>query len=84
LSAAVNVVTPTLLIHPENDLRCPIEQSEQFYVALKVLGKAPVEFVRMPNAWHMGRSKPSQNIVYRERMLEWFGKYVEIRADEYD
>ncbi len=84
LSSVVNVVTPTLLIHPENDLRCPIEESEQFYTALKVLGKAPVEMVRMPNAWHMGRSKPSQGIAYWERMLEWFGRYVEMRADEYD
>jgi dipeptidyl aminopeptidase/acylaminoacyl peptidase len=82
LSSAKNVVTPTLLVHPENDLRCPIEESEQFYSALKVLGKAPVELVRVPNAWHTGRSKPSQWIALWETMLEWFGKYVEMPVED--
>jgi dipeptidyl aminopeptidase/acylaminoacyl peptidase len=33
-----NAITPTLVIHSENDLRCAIEQGNQVYVALKVLG----------------------------------------------
>jgi dipeptidyl aminopeptidase/acylaminoacyl peptidase len=78
------VTTPTLLIHPENDYRCPIEQSEQFYMALKMIGKAPVEFVRIPGAWHGGMPRPSQWIAHWERIAEWFHKYVEIRPDEYD
>jgi len=83
LTYAPRITTPTLLLHPENDLRCPIEQSEQLYMALKMIGKAPVEFVRVPGAWHGGTSKPSQQLAYYDKALAWFGKYVEIRPEEY-
>jgi dipeptidyl aminopeptidase/acylaminoacyl peptidase len=83
LTHAGRVTTPTLFLHPENDLRCPIEQSEQFYMTLKMMGKVPVEFVRAPAAFHAGTSKPSQYLAYWEKMLEWFHKYVEIRPEEY-
>ena len=84
LTYAARVTTPTLFLHPENDLRCPIEQSEQFYMRLKMMGHVPVAFVRAPGAWHGGRSKPSQLFAYWEKTLEWFKKYVEIRPEEYN
>jgi dipeptidyl aminopeptidase/acylaminoacyl peptidase len=83
LTRAAHVTTPTLFLHPEGDLRCPIEQSEQFYMTLKMMGKVPVEFVRAPAAWHGGTTKPSQMFAYWEKALEWFRKYVEIRPGEY-
>ncbi|HLH61795.1 MAG TPA: S9 family peptidase [Ktedonobacteraceae bacterium] len=84
LTYAARVTTPTCIIHPENDLRCPIEQSEQFYMALKMMGKVPVEFVRGPASWHMNTTKQSQFYGRWQTMLEWFLKYVEIRPEEYD
>jgi dipeptidyl aminopeptidase/acylaminoacyl peptidase len=84
LSHAKRVTTPTLFVHPENDLRCPIEQSEQFYMALKMMGRVPVEFVRVAGSWHVGTAKPSQDIQYWELMVEWFRRYVEIRSEEYE
>ncbi len=84
ITRAPQVTTPTLFIHPEGDLRCPIEQTEQFYMALKMIGKVPVEFVRVPASWHSGVSKPSLFFARGEKMLEWFRKYVEIRPEEYD
>ena len=39
--------TPLLIVHSEDDLRCPIEQAEQLFVALRLLGRE-VEFVRFP------------------------------------
>ena len=83
LTYAPQITTPTLLLHPENDLRCPIEQSEQLYMTLKMIGKVPVEFVRVPDAWHIDQTKPSQWFAFWEKMLEWFGKYVKIRTEEY-
>lgn len=83
LTYAPQVTTPTMFLHPENDLRCPIEQSEQFYITLKMIGNVPVEFVRAPGAWHGGTTKPSQRMAFWEKMLEWFGKYIEIRPEEY-
>jgi dipeptidyl aminopeptidase/acylaminoacyl peptidase len=84
ITHAARVTTPTLFLHPENDLRCPIEQTEQFYMRLKMMGHVPVEFVRAPGSWHVGRIKPSQWPAYWEKTLDWFKKYVEIRPEEYD
>lgn len=83
MTHVTNVTTPTLIIHPENDLRCPIEQSEQFYTALKMIGKAPVEFIRIPGSWHGGTPKASQRIQHWVKIAEWFGKYVQIQPGEY-
>ncbi|MFN8539120.1 MAG: S9 family peptidase [Thermomicrobiales bacterium] len=43
--------TPTLIIHGEMDLRCPMEQSEQAFIVLKRAG-VPVDFVRYPDESH--------------------------------
>jgi len=43
--------TPTLIIHGEMDLRCPMEPSEQFFITLK-RAEVPVEFVRHPGESH--------------------------------
>ena len=71
------VVTPLLIIHAEQDHRCPIEQAEQLYVALRVLGKAPVEFLRFPDEGHdLSRSgRPDRRIQRLEAILDWFERY---------
>ncbi len=69
-----NVKTPVLLQHWEGDRRCPIGQSEEFFVGLKVLGKK-VEFVRYPGGSHAGRS-PSQDVDSTQRMLDWFARHA--------
>lgn len=51
LKYAPSVTTPLLLVHSENDLRCPMEQAEQFYSAIKHRG-GEVELFRVPNASH--------------------------------
>ena len=84
LTYASRVTTPALFVHPENDLRCPIEQSEQFYMTLKMMGHVPVQFVRAPGAWHIGTAKPAQYVEYWRIMLDWFKQYVEIRPEEYE
>jgi dipeptidyl aminopeptidase/acylaminoacyl peptidase len=73
LTYAPNVNTPVLLIHGEADSRVPIEQSEQYFVALKRRGKV-VEFVRLPDTSHgVFRAKhPVIRKEYFRRMLEWF------------
>jgi|GEM_PF-6826121 len=48
---APQVNTPVLIIHAEQDHRCPIEQAEQWYTALRRLGKE-VAFLRLPGAAH--------------------------------
>ena len=77
ITYAHNVQTPVLLLHGEDDLRCPIEQSEQYFVALKRLGKT-VEFVRFPNSTHRFRKMghPSLIVEYYNRLLAWLERYV--------
>ena len=75
---ASNVGCPVLLLHGEEDLRCPISQSEQYFVALKRYGKT-VEFIRFPGCSHRfirigGDAKMA--IQYFNRVLAWFDHYV--------
>jgi dipeptidyl aminopeptidase/acylaminoacyl peptidase len=50
---AASVRTPTLFVHGESDMRVPIEEGEQMYVALRKL-KVPARFVRYPDSYHGG------------------------------
>ena len=76
LTYASEVQTPVLLMHGEEDYRCPIEQAEQFFVALKRQGKT-VEFVRFPKSSHGFRRSghPVLHVEYLDRMLLWLERY---------
>lgn len=47
LAYVENVETPLLILHSEKDYRCPIEQAEQLFIALKRLGKR-AKLIRFP------------------------------------
>ncbi len=68
-----NIDKPMLLIHSENDLRCPIGQAEELWVALKLLGKE-VDFYRFPGEDHeLSRSgSPVHRVQRAEIILDWF------------
>jgi len=74
---AKNVTTPLLIIHSEDDLRCPIGQAEQMFVALKKLQK-DVLFVRFPDETHeLSRSgKPRHRLARFRFILDWFAKHL--------
>lgn len=74
LQEVQNVTTPVLLLHGEDDLRCPVTQSEEFYLALKALGKTAV-MVRYPGEPH-AFGKPSHNYDRYRRLIAWFDHYV--------
>lgn len=69
--------TPTLIIHGERDLRCPMEQSEQVFIVLKRAG-APVEFVRYPDESHNHAvaGQPRHRTDRLERIVAWLERYV--------
>ena len=72
-----SAITPTLIIHSEQDLRCPLEQGQQLFVALKKLG-VDTRFVVFPDEPHglsrMGRT--DRRIVRLQEMADWFNKYL--------
>ncbi len=74
---APQVKTPTLIIHSEQDYRCPMEQAEQWYVALKRLG-VTTEFVRFAGENHeLSRSgKPRNRVDRLTFIMDWFQRYI--------
>ena len=72
-----NVKTPCLIIHSEQDYRCPIAEAEQWFTALKLLG-VPTELVRFPEENHeLSRSgKPKHREERLEHILRWFRNYL--------
>ncbi len=67
------MTTPLLIIHSEQDFRCPIEQGEQVFISLKRLGR-DTEFVRFPDENHnLSRTgKPKHRIERLQHILRWF------------
>lgn len=74
---APRVKTPILIMHSEEDYRCPMEQAEQWYVALKRLG-VTTEFVRFAGENHeLSRSgKPRNRIDRLNFIVGWFQRYL--------
>jgi len=79
ISYVKNIRTPLLIIHSENDLRCPLEQAEQFYTALKWL-KKEVQMVIFPNESHgLSRSgQPRHRVERLRRIVDWFDRYLAV------
>ncbi len=77
LSYADRVTTPVLLLHGEDDIRVPISQSEEFYVALKRRGKT-VEFARFPGCSHLflrsGHAMLRKE--YYDRSVAWLQRWL--------
>jgi dipeptidyl aminopeptidase/acylaminoacyl peptidase len=77
VGTAGDITTPTLVLHSEADWRCPIEQAEQFFVALKRAG-VTTEFVRFPDEGHeLSRSgAPKHRLERFEIVLDWHRRFL--------
>jgi dipeptidyl aminopeptidase/acylaminoacyl peptidase len=77
LTYAKEIRTPVLILHSENDLRCPIDQAEQLWVALKLMRK-DAEFVRFPDESHeLSRSgRPSHRVDRFDVILDYLERKV--------
>ena len=71
------VRTPTLIIHSLEDLRCPVEQAEQWFAALQLHG-VPSRFVRYPGENHeLSRSgRPDRRVHRLQEYLDWLGEHL--------
>ncbi len=76
-----NASTPTMVMHNEFDLRCPIEQGEQVFVALKKLG-VETEMIRFPDEFHgLSRSgRTDRKIARLNHIRRWFDRYLNSQA----
>ncbi len=72
-----NCHTPTLVIHGEDDYRCPIEQGEQVFMSLKRLGRE-TSLIRFPGCSHTFAA--NGDLQYRiQRFLAtegWWERYL--------
>jgi dipeptidyl aminopeptidase/acylaminoacyl peptidase len=77
LSNVANIRTPLLMFQGEADRRCPPGDNEQFFTALRVLGRE-VEYVLYPDEFHTFAvtGRPDRRIDRMTRMLDWFDHYI--------
>jgi dipeptidyl aminopeptidase/acylaminoacyl peptidase len=68
------VKTPTLIMTGELDLRTPMAQSEEYYVALKMRG-VPTALLRFEGEYHGTSSRPSNWMRTQLYMMSWYNKY---------
>jgi dipeptidyl aminopeptidase/acylaminoacyl peptidase/CubicO group peptidase (beta-lactamase class C family) len=79
LTYVSGVATPTLLLHGEADDRCPIEQAEQWFAALRQR-RVPVELVRYPGQSHLFilNGRPSHRVDYARRLTAWVTEHTAV------
>lgn len=77
ITYAPQIATPVLIVANEADHRCPVEQSEQFFVALRKLGKA-AEFLRFAGESHLMSSagRPKPRLERLRRLVAWFDRHL--------
>jgi dipeptidyl aminopeptidase/acylaminoacyl peptidase len=75
-----DIHVPMLLIHSENDLRCPIGQAEELFMALRLLNR-DVTFYRFPGEGHeLSRSgSPVHRVQRAEIILDYFTERLAAR-----
>ncbi len=74
-----NVKTPTMILTGDIDLRTPLEQTEQYYRALK-LRRVPTAMVRLADEYHgfnadFSLRHPSNRVAQILFLRAWFDKY---------
>ena len=77
MASAHRITTPTMVIHSEEDWRCPLEQGTRLYVELKRRG-VPTELLLFPGEGHeLSRSgRPKHRRARLEHVLRWWGRWL--------
>lgn len=75
------VTTPTLVLHSENDLRCPLSQAQRYYLALKRHG-VDSELLIFPGEDHeLSRSgRPRHRVQRFDAILDWWTRYLPVTS----
>jgi dipeptidyl aminopeptidase/acylaminoacyl peptidase len=80
-AVVASVRTPTLVIHSERDLRCPLGQAERYFTALRRAG-VESELLVFPGEDHeLSRSgRPRHRVQRFEAILEWWQRHLPVRG----
>ncbi|GIG27927.1 alpha/beta hydrolase family protein [Cellulomonas marina] len=73
------VRTPTLVVHSEQDWRCPVEQGQRWFVELRRRG-VPTRLLLFPGEGHeLSRSgRPRHRVARFEHLLRWFDERLPV------
>ncbi|WP_448627976.1 S9 family peptidase [Geodermatophilus sp. URMC 64] len=77
MTTVEKITTPTMVIHSEEDWRCPVEQGLRLYVALK-RRDVPTELLLFPGEGHeLSRSgRPRHRLARLEHVLRWWARWL--------
>ncbi len=77
LAAVAAIRTPTLVVHGEQDERCPVEQGRRLFVALQRQG-VPSALLLFPGEGHeLSRSgRPRHRLARFEHLLAWWDRWL--------
>lgn len=79
LTHAGRITIPFAIVHSEDDFRCPLEQAQRMFVALKRNG-TETELLVFPGEGHeMSRSgKPRHRRQRFDAVLDWWGRHLPV------
>ena len=77
ITYVAQITTPLLILHSDNDLRCPITEGEQMFSALKYLGRE-TKMVRFEGQSHdLSRNgHPRSRVMRLNEIVGWFEHYL--------
>jgi dipeptidyl aminopeptidase/acylaminoacyl peptidase len=78
LAHVARVKTPTMFIHGVLDQDVPIQEAEQFYIALRQVGVEAV-LIRYPREGH-GLREPKHVVDALDRSLAWHGRFLKMSS----
>ena len=77
VSYAEKINKPLLILHGEDDYRCPVEGAHQLFIAVKdTHPDLPVKLVIYPHTPHEQPAHPKLLKHYYQEMAAWFKKYL--------
>jgi dipeptidyl aminopeptidase/acylaminoacyl peptidase len=77
ISYVKDIHAPLLILHSDNDLRCPLEQGQQVYSALKYLGRTTRLVIFEGQSHDLSRSGHPRSRVRRlNEITGWFEQYI--------
>jgi dipeptidyl aminopeptidase/acylaminoacyl peptidase len=77
LTYAADISIPFAVVHSEQDWRCPLEQAQRMFVALRRAG-ADAEFLLFPGEGHeLSRSgRPRHRVQRFDAVLDWWSQHL--------
>jgi dipeptidyl aminopeptidase/acylaminoacyl peptidase len=71
-----NIHTPLLILHSDQDLRCPIAEGMQLFTALKFMGRETELVIFEEQSHDLSRNgHPRSRVLRLHKILDWFCKY---------